>query len=220
MTFHNGRKRAIAHAVPARPISPFELDMWWMEPGPWAVRYYAACLYVQRWGYIPRNWDWAAKSLPVSAPLLFDGVNRSVRDKSPAVSPPSKPMDEVPNPKLSVRLNDGFSPPDGNLLNRHRRAGRATMSPSPSPSTNYGESAPRSRSDEKGGKRPEGRQGAFQPRGGNRDRTPNEGADSPPRPRPTPSPPSSWSQGWSRRGKWKMNEGKFFSFRTKHQVSV
>ena len=168
-----------------------------MEHGPWAARYCAARLYAQRRGYLHQYWDWAAQSLSISAPPLFDGVFGSVRGKSPAVSPPSKQMDEVPNPKLSLHLDEGVSPLDEDPLNCQRRPGRATISPSPSPSTNYGKSTPSSYRGETGGRRPENRYGDFQPRGGHRDRTPSKGAGSRLRPRPTPPPPSAWSQGWN-----------------------
>ena len=72
-----------------------------------------------------------------------------MRDESPAVSPASKQADDVPNPKLGVRLDEGVSPPDEDLLNRHRTPGRTTISPTPRLPTIYGKSTPRSHSDEK-----------------------------------------------------------------------
>ena len=86
-----------------------------MEHGPWAARYHAAGLYAQHWGNLPANWAWAAPSL-------------NMRDRTAAVPPPSMHVDHVPNPKLSVRLNAGVSPPDEDLLTRRRQPGRVKPS--------------------------------------------------------------------------------------------
>ena len=104
-----------------------------MEHGPWAARYYAARLYAQHWGYLPTNWDWAEQSLDLPAPPRFDGVSGSVREKSHALCPRSKQVDDGPDPKLGVQLNAGMSPPDEYFLTRQRqpwrglRRGRAEL---------------------------------------------------------------------------------------------
>ena len=125
-----------------------------MEHGPLAGRYYAACIYAHLLGHRPRNWDWAAQSLAFSASRLRDGVFGSAREKSPAASPPSQQTDTAPNPKVNVRLSEGVSPPNEDLLNYQGRSGRGMCSPSPSPSTHFGESTPRSHSGDKGSQRP------------------------------------------------------------------
>ena len=105
----------------------------WMEHGPWAARNYAALLNAQHWGYLPTNWDWAEQSLDLPAPPRFDGVSGSVREKSPALCPPSKQVGDGPDPKLGAHLNAGMSPHDEYFLTRQRqpwrglRRGRAEL---------------------------------------------------------------------------------------------
>ena len=72
----------------------------WKEHGPWAVRYFAGDLYAHDSGYLPPAWDWAAQSLAVRAPPLFDGYFGTVRDNNPAVSPPlsQEAMSRGPKP--------------------------------------------------------------------------------------------------------------------------
>ena len=124
-----------------------------MDHGPWAARYFAARIYAQHWGYLPRNSDWAAQSLPISAPPFLDGVSSSVRAKSPAAPLPSKQMSSAHNPQVGARLKEGVSPSDEDSWNRRRRPGSGMRSPSPSPSTTSGKSTPRSYSGDKGGRR-------------------------------------------------------------------
>ena len=121
-----------------------------MDHGPWAARYYAARLFAQQWEYLPRNWDWTAQVLTISAPPSFDGVFRSACAKSTAVSLASKQVDRVPNTKVSVRLNVGVSQLGKVFLSRQRRPGRGMSSHSLTPSTDYGESTLRSYSGDKG----------------------------------------------------------------------
>ena len=81
-----------------------------MKLGPWAARFYAATLYAQEPGYLPSGWYWAAQSLNVRAPPLFDGAFGSVREQSSAVPLSSRRESADKNPKFEVNLSAGVFP--------------------------------------------------------------------------------------------------------------
>ena len=71
---------------------------------PLAVRYFAASLYAFNSGYLFSAYDWAAQSLAVSAPPLFDGHSGTAHADNPAVSPPptQEDMGNDAKPKVTV----------------------------------------------------------------------------------------------------------------------
>ena len=72
--------------------------------GPRVTRYFAGALCDHDSGLLPPAWNWAAQSLVVPAPLLFDGYFGTVHADSPAVSPhcPQGEMDRNPKPKVNL----------------------------------------------------------------------------------------------------------------------
>ena len=191
---------------PGKGTWDFVVDGTWPPGG----RFYAARLYAQPWGHLPQNWQWAAPKFKISAPTLFAGASGSAHERIPAVSTSSQHYDTVPNTAVNEHINRGVSPKDGDLSNRPSGAERGVGSPSPSPSTPFGNSMPSLYCGNRGSQRPVDQQVASRPRRGHRVRTPTmPKPDTPPGPRPTVSPSQSWNQGWNRQWKCKMKGGAF-----------
>ena len=141
----------------------------WTGHGPSAARRYAACVFAQSWVYLPRNLDWAAKSLKTAAPPLLGGLSGTVNAKPPPLRIPSTNADDVSNRKVTMNLGEGVPHPDRELLERRRQPGRPTCPPSPSPSTPRVKPTPSSQSDGENSPRSVPPPQAPQPRGRHRD---------------------------------------------------
>ena len=90
--------------------------------GPWSSggSLFAASLYAREWAYLPSAWDWAAQSLTLCVPPLFDGAFGSLRAPTSAVSPPSTQEAADKNPKVEARLTVGVTDPEEDMTNRRR----------------------------------------------------------------------------------------------------
>ena len=80
------------------------------DHGPWTVRYFAVVVYESENGCLPFDWDWAARSLILKPPTLFDGHFGTQHSGSAALPPPPSP-DTSEGPSKPTQLSTGVTSP-------------------------------------------------------------------------------------------------------------